>query len=75
MGFTEKSDSEGGHEKPIWTVCKLKKGLDKKEGFGVFDGGSIPRYLNAHYDNKSFCQFSLKCPLKYFVNRIFRFFL
>ena len=47
------------HEKPIyrgdclkrgggvWTVCRFKGGLGKKEGGGVFKGGWYP---NAHYD-------------------------
>ena len=38
-----------GSQKPIclkkeaWTVCRFKKGLGRKEGFGVFHGGLIPQ--------------------------------
>ena len=48
---------EGFHEKPIyrgelpqkggrgaWTVCRFKRGLDKKEGGGVFEGDDTPMH-------------------------------
>ena len=40
---------KGGLEKPIclkrgaWTVCRFKKGLNKKEDFAVFEGDVIPQ--------------------------------
>ena len=43
----------GVHEKPMyrgiawkggtWTVSRFKEGLSKKEGGGVFEGGSLPQ--------------------------------
>ena len=63
----------GGHKKPTclkwgaWTVCRFKKGLDKKRGFWYFwEGLDTPMHIMM---TKVFCEFFLKCPLKYFVKK------
>ena len=52
----KKSDIEGGLPKKgrLGQFADLRRGLGKKEGDGVFDGGLIPRctiWINMHFKN------------------------
>ena len=54
-------------KKGVWTVCRFKKGLGKKEGV-VFLRGGLETPIHTMM-TKVLHQFSLKCPLNYFVQK------
>ena len=74
MGLPENQIFKGGSWKTsmpkngrAWTVCEFKKGLRKKVGVVFLRGLDTPIHTII---TNVFCQFSIKCLLKYFVQRI-----
>ena len=66
MGFTQKSNFQGGRElqklnkqgdclkRGAWTVCRFKRGLDKNERSGIFDGGLTRQFTLCKFRNQKY---------------------